>query len=286
MLGQVNEGVDWSEAERAQMAASVQRHLGLIVDGAKLALALARAWPRLQAGGVPSPAHLPRILAQGLAGDPIWAALIPAITINETYFRREAKQLEGFAKEVLPGLRQRAWAQRRPLRLLSAACATGEEAYSLAEILGGPGSLGDEVLGLDLDPEALAIAEAGTYGPNSLRGLSEDWRDRLLAPAGPQRWTVRPALRGMVRFAQVNLLEVGDRLLGQRFDAIFCRNVLIYFDKPTQLEVVRQLRGLLHPDSCLFLGHSEIFFDQELGMEPVIAESACWFRRGEAVLDA
>jgi chemotaxis protein methyltransferase CheR len=286
MKGQVNEGVDWSEADRAHMSGLVQEHLGLVVDGAKLAMALARAWPKLHAAGVPTPGELPRALARGSAGDPLWSALIPALTINETYFRREANQLEGFAKEVLPGLRQRAWAEKRPLRLLSAACATGEEAYSLAEILGGPGTLGDEVLGIDLDPEALAIAEAGQYGPNSLRGLSEAWRDRILAPVGPQRWGVRPALHGMVRFAQVNLLQVGERLQWQRFDAIFCRNVLIYFDKATQLEVVRQLRGLLHPDSCLFLGHSEIFFDQELGMEPVIAESACWFRKDKAVLDA
>lgn len=280
----MNEAPLLNDADRALLAAQVRRHTGLLVDATKLGLAVAKAWPKLKAEGLREASHLAQALAEGPAASRLWLALIPAITINETYFRREARQLDAFASEVLPQLRQRAWAEGRRVRVLSAGCATGEEAYSLADLLVAAG--GGEVLGVDLDQEALAVAEGGLYGPNALRGLGEAWRDRLLEPVEAGRWRVKPALRQSVRFRHTNLLEAAEALALERFDAIFCRNVLIYFDRETQLQVLRQLGALLVPGGCLFLGHSEILFEQELGLEPVIAEAGCWFRKGQAVWDA
>lgn len=276
----MSEALALNEFDRSRLVALVRHHTGLIVDPAKLGLLVAKAWPRLQAEGLQEVGQLPTILGEGPASARLWLAFIPALTVNETYFRREAAQLDAFATEVLPDLRHRAALERRPIRLLSAGCATGEEAYTLAALIQEAG-VGGEVLGVDLDPEALAIAEAGHYGVNALRGLGDAWRERLLDPVEAKRWVVKGALRQAVRFRQLNLMQVEEQLAGERFDAIFCRNVLIYFDRDTQLKVVQQLRSLLRPEACLFLGHSEIFFDQDLGLEPVVAEAACWFRKSQ-----
>jgi chemotaxis protein methyltransferase WspC len=125
------------------------------------------------------------------------------------------------------------------------------------------------VTGFDIDPQALATAEAGVYGANAFRGVGPAWRDARFTAAGPTTWRVKAGCGEPVSFRQGNLLHVGAALGAERFDAIFCRNVLIYFDRPTQLAVIHQLRGLLVPGGCLFLGHSEMFFNEDLGLEMV-----------------
>ena len=101
----------------------------------------------------------------------------------------------------------------------------------------------------------------------------------MLEPAGPDRWRLREPVRERVSFRRLNLLTVGAALRGQRFEAIACRNVLIYFDRETQLAVVRQLRELLAPGGCLLLGHSEMFFNVDLGLVPLHTARATLYQR-------
>lgn len=178
---------------------------------------------------------------------------INRVTTNKTDFFREP---EHFA--VL-----REWVAGRGagVRLWCAASSTGEEPYSLAitlaEVFGmsAPWS----VLATDIDTEVLAAAGQGQYAEERLGPLPAGLKPRYFL-RGRGRYTgqacVRPELRKHVEFRRVNL--IGDNWpAGERFDAVFCRNVLIYFDRPTQQQVVERLLGRLEPGGLLFLGHSE-----------------------------
>lgn len=268
-----------AEPEAARLQALVREYCGLRVEGYKLAYALAAAWPTLRGLGIAEPSALIRELTS--AASRLWPVLVPFLTVNETYFRREPRQLEDFLALALPGLRARALARGDlALAVLSAACASGEEAVTLAVLLAQARAAG-RVTGIDLDPVVLAKAEAATYGPNAFRAVDAAWRDAHFVPAGAARWAVRPEVRARVTYQRANLLQVEAQLAGRRFDAIFCRNVLIYFDRPTQLEVIHQLRRMLHPGGVLCLGHSEMFFGVDLGLAVIQAPGSTMYRRGE-----
>ena len=209
-----------------------------------------------------------------------WDQLLPRLTVGETYFQREPRQLERFRREALPGLAGRAVARGLGLRLLSAGCSTGEEAYTLA-IMAAEAGMGAETWGMDVDRRALAVAEAGEYGPNAFRGTAESWRGRHFEPAGPGRWRVRAEHRGRLRWRRGNLVKLGFPEPWGRFDAIFCRNVLIYFDRATQAAVVMQLRRLLQPGGLLFFGHAEILLDRMGDLGLAFCEASGAYRRRE-----
>lgn len=265
-----------SAEETAELQALIKAHCGLRIDASKLEHALFRAWPRLASVGITDVAGLIRGLAARLSRP--WAVFLPFVTINETYFQREARQLDDFRELALPELRKRAGS--RPLRLLSAACSSGEEPYTLAIMLADarvPGS----VLGVDIDPEALALAEAASYGANSFRGVDEAWCERHFESLSNGRLRVAKPYRDLVSFKRANLLALSQDLGTERFDAVFCRNVLIYFDRPTQLRVLAQLRQHLQPGGYLFLGHSEMFFDVDLGLAVRSTARATMYQRTE-----
>jgi chemotaxis protein methyltransferase CheR len=267
------------EIERLQ--ALIKDHCGIRVDASKLNFSLQRAWPVLARHGVTDVAALIRGLT--FQARAMWPVLLPFLTINETYFMREPKQLEDFLARALPALRARATQRgEMGLRVLSAACSTGEEAYTLAMLLEEV-PVRAKIVGVDIDHEALTTAEGATYGAYSFRGVTPEWRAERFEVASPSTWRVRPAYRDKVSFKQGNLLQVDSLFAGQRFDAIFCRNVLIYFDRPTQLAVIHQLRRLLVPGGFLFLGHSEMFFNEDLGLEMVTTERSTMYQLKEGL---
>lgn len=188
-----------------------------------------------------------------------WQAFTNALTTNLTSFFREAHHFDAlnrFLKTQPPGKRVRIWC---------AAASTGEEPYSLAitaceayASLTPPVS----ILATDIDTNVLATAERGVYAMDRIERLSAERRKRFFLKghgrnAGSCR-VIEP-LRKLLTFRQLNLLDPHYPMRGQ-FDAIFCRNVMIYFDKKTQLEVLRRLVHLLTPDGLFFAGHSESFF--------------------------
>jgi chemotaxis protein methyltransferase CheR len=182
-------------------------------------------------------------------------AVTEALTTNESSFFRDGKPFEHL-KRVLPSLA----ASRppgTPLRIWSAACSTGQEAYSIAMLLQElvPGGLKAEILGTDISQDVLTRARAGYFTQFEVqRGLPA----RMLVKHFQQeegRWRVSPALRATTRFEYWNLLS-DLRALG-RFDIIFCRNVLIYFDSPTKAQVLAALAARLVPDGLLYLGGAE-----------------------------
>lgn len=185
-----------------------------------------------------------------------WQAFINALTTNLTAFFREAHHFPILAEH----------AKRRPgsYNVWCAAASTGEEPYSiamtLAETLGtGPGKF--QIHATDIDTQVLEKAQSGIYRQEELRTLSPQQMQRFfLRGTGPHEGMVRarPELANMVSFAQLNLLA-NDWALSGPFDVIFCRNVMIYFDKETQEKILRRFVPLLKPGGLLFAGHSENF---------------------------
>jgi chemotaxis protein methyltransferase CheR len=202
---------------------------------------------------------------------------VNAVTTNKTEFFREPHHFDYLREQWAPLKRRRTRrAGDRVLRFWSAACSTGEEAYSLAmtllEALGEPGHGWDlRILASDIDTDVLAHAAAGTYGLEQVAPIAPALRARYLlrgrgASAGLAR--VRPVLRELTVFRRISLLDE-PWPIRTRFDAIFCRNALIYFDRPTQARILERLVGFLKDDGLLILGHSETVHGLGLDLAPV-----------------
>jgi len=184
-----------------------------------------------------------------------------AITTNLTSFFRENHHFEALRNQVLPELMHARRAARR-LRLWSAGCSTGEEPYSLAmvlceTVLDKPG-WDVKLLATDLDTQVLSTARAGMYAADRMRTVSRERLQRFFrrgtgTNAGKVR--VTPELQRLIAFNQLNLMESWP--MRGPFDVIFCRNVVIYFDKPTQARLFERFADLLSNDGTLFVGHSE-----------------------------
>lgn len=178
-------------------------------------------------------------------------ALLSEVTIGETYFLREPKQLEFAVREAIPAIRAKRGSQHRP-RLWSAACSTGEEAYSLAILLRQHG-LAAEVLGTDLAPARIDAARCGVYRTWSLRTLRPEQIAEFFRRSGDE-YLLRPVLRERVRFQVHNLIE---RPPEREWDVILCRNALMYLDADALRRAAEHLLGALAPDGYLVLGASD-----------------------------
>lgn len=188
---------------------------------------------------------------------------INAITTNLTSFFRENHHFECLAQQVVPMLLKTNAASRR-IRVWSAGCSTGEEPYSIAmtlmEALGGAQGWDVKILATDIDSNVVATAAAGVYPANRQQGLSEARLKRFFTPAGgaPGNLRLKDEVRGLIRFAPLNLMEQWP--FKGPFDVIFCRNVVIYFDKDTQGRLFGRYADVLARHGYLFIGHSETMF--------------------------
>lgn len=183
--------------------------------------------------------------------------LIDALATNHTSFLRELAHFDFLRQSLLPALRQ-----RPRLEFWSAACSTGEEPYTLAmtlvDELGAAAYNQVKILATDISTKALGTAERGIYTHQRLESLPAEWRRRHFVKATGMwqgQFQVKPDLRRMIEFRRLNLIEPLPTL--GPFPVIFCRNVMIYFDRPTQELVVGRLAERLEPGGHLFVGHSE-----------------------------
>jgi chemotaxis protein methyltransferase CheR len=191
--------------------------------------------------------------------------MVSHLTNNETYFYRESPQLQVFAEHVLRSIKERKVAgagaeRKRTLRILSAGCSTGEEAHTLAMLVYDSAQFfwnwDVQVVGLDVDHQALEKARRAIYFPNSFRSLSPAQIDRHFVRQGAGA-SVKDAIRRMVTLRHGNLVEPASFDGLAPLDVIFCRNVLIYFSDAMILKVARTFYDLLAPGGYLFLGHAE-----------------------------
>lgn len=186
-------------------------------------------------------------------------ALIPHLTNNESFFFRERPQLAVFRDEVLPEIARELEARRRrEVRILSAGCSAGQEAYTLAILVRESGlRLEARITGVDLDAAILEKARAGRYTEHSFRGVEAEVRDRYFRATGGREWELVPEIRCQVEFRHGNLVDPGWAESLPPQDVIFCRNVLIYFDTDALHRAARGLHDALAPGGRLFLGHAE-----------------------------
>jgi chemotaxis protein methyltransferase CheR len=185
---------------------------------------------------------------------------INAFTVNETYFYREEHQLRCLSTDLL-NERVKAKKPGETLRIWSAPCATGEEPYSIAMWLLENWPEVDvqdiEIVGSDIDTECLTAARQGEFGQRALMRLSPALVEKYFETIGQDRWRIVSELRQSVQFTAVNLMEASQTRQHGKFDIIFCRNVLIYFDDASRRLAAENLFECLVPGGFICLGHTE-----------------------------
>ncbi len=202
-----------------------------------------------------------RQYAERLDADPgEYAELLDTLTINVTEFFRDQPVWDAVRTLVLPQLiAAKRDSHSRSLRIWSAGCATGQEPYSIAmliaDALGDAGEpLRPTVLATDLDPEALAVARAGVYDVAELRHIPPPYQVRFARMKGASQFEIAPEIRQMVQFEPYSLFEDSPMRV---MDAVFCRNVFIYFDRERQSSLLGQFLKVMSPGAFLVLGRSE-----------------------------
>ena len=237
----------------------VHREAGISLSDQKRALVMGRLAPRLRALSLPSYGDY----LQRVASDSAEAVrMLDAICTNETQFFREPRQFDFLREQIIPAWIAAAAAGRRKkqVRVWSAACSTGEEPFSIAMTL--LAALPDwriEIVASDLSTKVLARAAEALWPVDRAAQIPEPYRKAFMLRGVRSQegmMTAKPELREVIQFERINLN--GERwTVGGRFDLVFCRNVLIYFDGAGKKRVVERLLDLLDPAGYLFLGHSE-----------------------------
>ncbi len=209
--------------------------------------------------------------------------MLAALTTNVTHFFREPHHFEHLRTRALPKLAATARAGGR-VRLWSAGCSTGPEAYSMAmtvlEVLPEAVELDVRILATDIDPDVVAAAREGVYSDEALSAVAPEARRRWFRrerDEGGVRWRASEGLQSLIRFRELNLVAQPWPMKG-RFDVVFCRNVMIYFDERTQREVVASLTARLLPGGRLYIGHSERVVADRLDL---ISDGLTSYRRKE-----
>jgi chemotaxis protein methyltransferase CheR len=185
-------------------------------------------------------------------------ALVNALTVNETYFFREDYQLDCLTSSLLPELARE---PRRTLRIWSLPCSTGEEPYTIAiQLLERFARIDDynvEIVGSDIDTQVLAAAMRGIYPDRSVQYVPPAWLKKYFQRHGDSEWQICSDLRGSVEFNQTSIVDRLQVMRNQRFDVVFCRNLLIYFDEISRRLAAENIFEALHPGGFVCLGHSE-----------------------------
>ena len=249
-----------SDRDFLRFQALIHREAGIWLAPVKKALLVGRLARRLRELGLVSYGDYFERVVEDEAEK---IRMLDAICTNETHFFREPRHFEFLAERIFPAWRAEADAGRRPrrIRVWSAACSTGEEPYTIAMMLlsAFPAGWELEVLASDLSTKVLDRASAGVWPLEKSKEIPEEHlKAFMLRGYGAQEGLMKagPEIRGIVRFARVNL--VGDDWpAGPPFDLVFCRNVLIYFERQAKITVVERLVDRLAPQGYLFLGHAE-----------------------------
>ncbi len=233
----------------------VHQDSGIVLDESKGYLLESRLLPVVKSEGATSLDDLCRLI-RATGGERLRHKVVEAMTTNETLFFRDVTPFESLQKELIPKLVERT-AGRRPVRFWSAACSSGQEAYSLAmmwlEMGLGPSQI--ELLGTDLSDEILEKARKGRFMQLEVnRGLPAKYLVKYFTRHGME-WEISPEVRRMVRWTKLNL-TLSWPALGQ-FDVVLCRNVLIYFDMETKRDILSRIRKHVRPEGYLILGSSE-----------------------------
>ena len=267
-----------SENEFQSLRDLIRERFGIFYDDTKQFLLQSRLQTRLLKCRVADFGAYYRYLTTAADREAEWAELASVLSNNETYFFRERAQLEVLVTEVLDEALKSGGGR---LRVWSSACSTGEEPYTIAMMLTETHRIAPANVTLhatDLSPRALEKATTAFYRELSFRATPVEMVQRYFRPF-EGGFFINDEIKRMVAFSRINLLDARAVANMGIHDAIFCRNVLIYFDKPTQKRVVEAFAQALRPGGYLFLGHAESIMRITDLYEPVVTPKAIYYRR-------
>ena len=246
----------FSHRDFEEVRKMIYDHAGIALSDAKEDMVYSRLARRLRATGLGSFHEYLALIRSGDAEE--WEAFVNSLTTNLTDFFREAHHFH-ILRDFLRTRRE------RPITIWCSASSTGEEPYSIAmtavEAFGGFNAP-VQVLASDLDTNVLKKGQEGMYPQERIKKLSDAQQRQFFLKGTGERANqvkVKPELAAMVKFFRLNLLDASWPVKNG-LDAIFCRNVMIYFDKPTQYTMLKKMKPLLKPDGLLFMGHSEALY--------------------------
>lgn len=251
--------LELSDHDFERISSMVRNEFGLNLQYSKKAFVFSRLARRVRELQLPDfGSYLSHV--NSTDGEAEKSNMLSALTTNVTHFFRESHHFEQLRTEVLPDLARLARSGER-VRLWSAACSAGQEAYSLAATLlhvcPEATQLNVKILATDIDPVIINKAREGRYPLEELSAIPQNLRDIATRQiqGSPQEFEMSPEIRKLITFNIVNL--VGDWPMKGSFDVILCRNVAIYFDKETQAQLWQRFKLLLKPGGYLLIGHSE-----------------------------
>jgi len=270
----------FDQADLKLLTDLIQERFGLTFQGIRQEILASRLRPRLRELHLESPRDYYEYLRFHPERSAEFARLPAMVTNNETYFFRETNQFDVLINHVIP--ERRGTLPARPLRLLSAACSSGEEPYSLAIALhnaGLPlGGVSWEIDACDLNADRIARARDAIYDETSLRACDAEVRARYFT-GEQKRFRLKERYREGVRFFMANLLAPNGQLGWPVYDVILCRNLLIYFSDSAFDDLIRLFARCLVPGGYLFLGHSESLIDRTTEFVPVVVGGAVVYRK-------
>ncbi len=251
---------EFQQKHFSKFCSLVAQHTGINLSSSKLDMVYRRFAPRVQEIGLQDFGEYCDVIQQGDSGEILEFANL--ITTNLTSFFREKHHFEYLEKTFIPYVREKN-ASTRKVRIWSAGCSTGEEPYSLAmtmnESFSGLDHWDVKILATDLDTSCLARGRSGLYPEKAIEGLSKErlkkWFRTDASTPGKVAVRVVDKLKKMITFNHLNLMH--EWPFSGKFDAIFCRNVMIYFDKSTQQKLVKKFSRYQKPGDTLVIGHSE-----------------------------
>ncbi|MBN2973892.1 chemotaxis protein [Roseomonas aeriglobus] len=248
----------YQPADHRAVAEIVYGEVGILLPDGKAQLVYGRLAPRVRACGLKSVGDYIALVGRDAAEK---ARMIDALTTNHTSFFRENHHFDDFVERLWPDLSDRLTRGGR-VRLWSAACSSGEEPYSWLMATFGTDRAAAQrmlkrdirLLATDVSPSVIATARIGHYAAATLRTIPDALRSTWVSGSGDTQ-AIDPLLRDAISFRALNLL--GDWPMRGKFDAIFCRNVMIYFDEPTKARLQARLADQLEVGGMLYIGHSE-----------------------------
>jgi chemotaxis protein methyltransferase CheR len=272
-----------SESELDQIRALIEQRSAILFDSSRERFFQARVRQHLAEKKLASGSELVGLIRRSSIE---YEALLEGLLTQETSFFRYPAVFEALEKRILPEVEERKfWENPRTLRIWSAGCSTGEETYSVAitvlDALKFAEAWDIEVLATDVSRRALRHAERGVYSKRTLEGLSPAQIENSFT-ATKHGFEVRPRVRRMISFAQMNLAE---SVYVGKFDCIFCMNVLMYFSDDRRLGILRRFYDALEPGGYFLLGHAETLSHVAVKFEPVVFGDCRLYRKPGAAAE-
>jgi len=283
---EVRDHMTLSTKDFQRLSSFIYNELGIKMPDSKRTMLTGRLAKRLRANGLDSFTHYCDFVFSPEGQDRELVHLLDVVTTNKTDFFREPAHYDQLVQTVLPTLlRENGLGAGRKCRIWSAGCSTGEEPYTLSMVLSEfaarqPGGFPFEILATDISTRVLDVARRGVYPENRIQPIPQGLRKKyLLRGKDRNNPEVRivPELRSLVKFGRLNFMD-REFGLSDPMDIIFCRNVIIYFDKPTQEQLMGKFCQNLRPGGFLLVGHSESLQGYDV---PLIQVAPTIYRRAK-----